>query len=56
MAARKIVVVGNGMVGHHYVEQLIASGQKVARPVENPREATRKSFYHLSASTCRGSP
>lgn len=26
MAARKIVVVGNGMVGHHYVEQLVASG------------------------------
>ncbi len=48
MAARKIVVVGNGMVGHHYVEQLIASGQELDITVLGAEPRPAYDRVHLS--------
>ena len=30
MSKRRVLVIGNGMVGHHFVEQLAASADDVA--------------------------
>ena len=48
MAARKIVVVGNGMVGHHYVEQLIASGRELDITVLGAEPRPAYDRVHLS--------
>ena len=48
MAARKIVVVGNGMVGHHYVEQLLASGLELDITVLGAEPRTAYDRVHLS--------
>jgi nitrite reductase (NADH) large subunit len=48
MSKRKIVVVGNGMVGHHFVESLVGTGSSAAITVigEEPRPAYDR--VHLS--------
>ena len=48
MAARKIVVVGNGMVGHHYVEQLLASGLELDITVLGAEPRPAYDRVHLS--------
>ncbi|MBP6725239.1 MAG: hypothetical protein KA137_10390, partial [Halioglobus sp.] len=48
MGKRRIVVVGNGMVGHHFVESLVGAGGDDAITIlgEEPRPAYDR--VHLS--------
>jgi len=49
MSQQKIVVVGNGMVGHHYVDQLAASGLDVDITVIGGEPRPAYDRVHLSA-------
>ena len=48
MATQNIVVVGNGMVGHHYVDQLLQSGLDVAITVIGAEPRPAYDRVHLS--------
>ena len=48
MDVRRIVVVGNGMVGHHYVEQLIAGGAGLQITVLGAETRPAYDRVHLS--------